>query len=241
MSRFFRRIGVTLKKRPSSHASGTALQHKSPTVNANGEPIRGSSTPGGWSSIDRNLDQDQYDPPTRLGAPGEAPRRQGPARAEWKTATFLAALRNDRIDAPAACSTGPSTASASSDVEQFRADAQAGRRRDPRQSRLPQGKCGAEGDPGCRSPPRVPAEILPPTPPTPSSRSSPSSKRPLLRKAGGANLPSDPSRGLRRNPRPIPARRMRRIPQERRIRVDPKAGRSGRTLEHLIVELCFNI
>jgi transposase len=48
MSRFFRRIGVTVKKRPLSHASRIA-----PTsiVTANdGEPIRGSSTPGGWSS-----------------------------------------------------------------------------------------------------------------------------------------------------------------------------------------------
>src|ERR1700722_15262100 len=42
-----------------------------------------------------------------------------------------------------------------------RADAEAGRRRDPRQSRLPQGKGGAQGDPGGRSPPRLPAEILP--------------------------------------------------------------------------------
>ena len=34
-------------------------------------------------------------------------------------------------------------------------------RRSPRQSRLPQGKGGAEGHPGCRSPPRLPAQILP--------------------------------------------------------------------------------
>jgi hypothetical protein len=42
----------------------------------------------------------------------------------------------------------------------------------------------------------------------------------LLRKVG-AKLPSH-LRRLRRNPRSIPARRMRRIPQERRIRVNPK-------------------
>jgi hypothetical protein len=42
-----------------------------------------------------------------------------------------------------------------------RSDPRARRRRDPRQSRLPQGKGGAQGDPGCRSPPRLPAEILP--------------------------------------------------------------------------------
>ena len=44
-------------------------------------------------------------------------------------------------------------------------------------------------------------------------------------KGRGANLRSD-LRRLRQNPRPVPARRMRRIPQERRIRVDPKTGRS---------------
>jgi transposase len=48
MSRFFRRIGVTVKKRPLSHASRIA-QTSAATAN-DGEPIRGSSTPGGWSS-----------------------------------------------------------------------------------------------------------------------------------------------------------------------------------------------
>src|SRR5579871_2689046 len=38
-----------------------------------------------------------------------------------------------------------------------RADAEARRRRDPRQPRIAQGKGGAEGNPGCRRPPRVPA------------------------------------------------------------------------------------
>jgi transposase len=47
----------------------------------------------------RNLDEDQYDPASRLGAKRRAPRRQVP-QGKWKTATFLAALRNDRIDAP---------------------------------------------------------------------------------------------------------------------------------------------
>src|SRR5271169_3774763 len=42
-----------------------------------------------------------------------------------------------------------------------RPDPQAGRRCDPRQSRLPQGQGGAEGHPSCRSPPRLPAQILP--------------------------------------------------------------------------------
>ena len=51
MSRFFRRIGVTLKKRPWSRASRIA-----PTSAAtadDGEPIRASSIPGDWSSSTR--------------------------------------------------------------------------------------------------------------------------------------------------------------------------------------------
>src|SRR4029077_18650041 len=47
----------------------------------------------------RDLDENQHDPSARLGAKGRAARRQGP-HAHWKTATFLAALRNDRIEAP---------------------------------------------------------------------------------------------------------------------------------------------
>jgi transposase len=45
------------------------------------------------------LDQDQYDPPARLGAKGERLVDKAP-QGKWKTATFRAALRNDRIDAP---------------------------------------------------------------------------------------------------------------------------------------------
>ena len=45
----------------------------------------------------RNLDEDQYDPPARLGAKGRAARRQGPAR-QVEDRDFPAALRNDRID-----------------------------------------------------------------------------------------------------------------------------------------------
>ena len=48
MSRFFRRIGVTVKKRPSSRASRIA-QTSAATAN-DGEPIRASSIPGDWSS-----------------------------------------------------------------------------------------------------------------------------------------------------------------------------------------------
>ena len=72
-----------------------------------GEPIRASSIPGDWFSSTRPsgqargqaLDQDQHDPLARLGAEGRAPCRNVP-HGRWKTATFLAALRNDRIEAP---------------------------------------------------------------------------------------------------------------------------------------------
>ncbi len=84
MSRFFRRIGVTVKKRPLSHASRIA---RTSVATANdGDSIRGSSIPGDWSSSmkpppsrGQALDEDQHDPPARLGAKGPAPRRQGPA------------------------------------------------------------------------------------------------------------------------------------------------------------------
>ena len=51
MSRFFRRIGVTVKKRPWSRASRIA-QTSAVTAN-DGELIRGSSIPGDWSSSTR--------------------------------------------------------------------------------------------------------------------------------------------------------------------------------------------
>ena len=70
-----------------------------------GGPIRGSSTLGGWSSSTKPplsrgqaLDQDQYDRPTH-STTGPAALDKVP-QGKWKTATFLAALRNDRIDAP---------------------------------------------------------------------------------------------------------------------------------------------
>ena len=51
MSRFFRRIGVTVKKRPSSHASRIA---RTSVATANdGGPIRALSIPGDWCSSTR--------------------------------------------------------------------------------------------------------------------------------------------------------------------------------------------
>jgi transposase len=49
MSRFFRKIGVTFKKRPSSRASRIALT--SAAIARVGAPIRGSSIPGVSSSL----------------------------------------------------------------------------------------------------------------------------------------------------------------------------------------------
>ena len=51
MSRFFRRIGVTLKKRPSSRASRIARTQTA--IGRAGEPIKASSTPSAWSSSTR--------------------------------------------------------------------------------------------------------------------------------------------------------------------------------------------
>ena len=59
------------------------------------------------------------------------------AHGKWKTATFLAALRNDRIDAPCLFDGPINGERFHAYVEQFLvADAEARRRRDPRQSRL---------------------------------------------------------------------------------------------------------
>src|SRR5271169_7248447 len=48
MSRFFRRIGVTLKKRPSSRASKIARTQTA--IGRAGEPIKAASIPRAWSS-----------------------------------------------------------------------------------------------------------------------------------------------------------------------------------------------
>src|SRR5271169_2617638 len=76
MSRFFRLIGVTLKKRRSSPASGIA--RTSAGIARAGEPIRAASIPRAWSSSMRPsgqargqaLGQNQHDAPPWLGAEG---------------------------------------------------------------------------------------------------------------------------------------------------------------------------
>ena len=129
----------------------------------------------------------------------------------WKTATFLAALRNDRIEAPCLFDRPVDGERFHAYVEQFLVPrpSEAGRRRDPRQSRLPQGKGGAQGDPEISEPAwSFPAEILPrPQPPGAGLRQVQNSAA----KGGSAKLRGD-LRRLRQNPCPVPARRMRRIP-----------------------------
>jgi hypothetical protein len=79
----------------------------------------------------------------------------------WKTATFLAALRNDCIDAPCLFDGPINGERFRAYVEQFLApNPQTGRRRDSRQPRISQRKGRAARDPGHRSPPRVSAQIL---------------------------------------------------------------------------------
>ena len=81
-------------------------------------------------------------------------------QGKWKTATFLAALRNDRIDAPCLFDGPINGERFHAYVEQFLVPTLK-----PGDvvilDNLGSHKGGAEGDPGCRSPPRVPAEILP--------------------------------------------------------------------------------
>ena len=82
-------------------------------------------------------------------------------QGKWKTATFLAALRNDRIDAPCLFDRPINGERFRTYVEQFLvptlkpADAVILDNLGPHK-----GKSGAQGHPSCRSPPRVPAEIL---------------------------------------------------------------------------------
>ena len=149
----------------------------------------------------------------------------------WKTATFLAALRNDRIDAPCLFD-GPING------ERFHAYVE--------QFLVPTLKPGdvvildnlgshkgkavrkAIRDVGAR------LVFLPKYSPDLNPIEQVFAKfKTLLRKAGARSYEAI-CRRLRRNPRPIPARRMRRIRQKRRIRVDPKAGRSS---SKLVVEL----
>ena len=188
MSRFFCKIGVTFKKRPVGREQdrpGTSVA----TAN-DGETIRAASIPGDQPPIDETWTKTNM---TRLR--GWAPKGRAPLvdkvpQGKWKTATFLAvfamtasmrpAVRrpDQRRTLPRLCRAVP------------RPDPQAGRRCDPRQSRLPQGEGGAEGHPSLAA--RLFNFFCPSTPPTStrSSRSSPSSATSAA-KGRSAKLPGD--------------------------------------------------
>ena len=140
----------------------------------------------------------------------------------WKTATFLAALRNDRIDAPCLFDGPINGERFRAYVEQFLAPTlKPGDVVILDNLGSHKGKAVRQGDPSCRGAPRLPAEILPRPQP---NRAGLRQVQDPAAKGRGAKLRSH-LRRLRRNPRSIPARRMRRIHQERRIRVKPNAGR----------------
>ena len=141
-------------------------------------------------------------------------------QGKWKTATFLAALRNDRIDAPCLFD-GPING------ERFRAYVE--------QFLVPTLKpgdavildnLGSHKGKGVRKAIRaVGARLvfLPKYSPDLNPIEQVCAKfKNSAAKGRSAKLPGD-LRRKRRNPRPVPARRMRRIPQERRIRVKPNA------------------
>jgi len=96
VSRFFRRLGVTLKK-DAHRARAGSCGHNAPQ-SALAKPPKARRYFAARLHR-RDLDQDQHDTALRLGPARRAPRRQDP-EGKWKTATFLAALRNDRIEAP---------------------------------------------------------------------------------------------------------------------------------------------
>ena len=216
MSRFFRRIGVTAKK-TSSHASRIAWTSVA-TAN-DGEPIR----PTPWAlASSTTRDQDQYDPPARLAGGEQAARRQGPAAREDRDFPRRIAQRPHRCAPPVRrahqqralprlCRTGP------------RADAEAGRRRGPWSTSAPtkERRCGK----AIRAARLVFLPKYSPDPTNSTSR-SPAQFKTLLRKAEARSYEAISDACGKILAQYLPAE-MRRIPQERRIRVDPKAARSS--------------
>ena len=110
MSRFFRRIGVTFKKKTL-----VAYERDRPDISRHRKRWRtyqGLIDPRRLVFIDETWTKTNM---TRLR--GWAPRGERLVdkvpQGKWKTATFLAALRNDRIDAPCLFDGPNATASAS--------------------------------------------------------------------------------------------------------------------------------
>ena len=95
MSRFFRRIGVTVKKRPlcASRIARTSVAHRK-----RWRTYQGLIDPGRLVFIDETWTKTNMTRCAALKLSGELVDKV--PQGKWKTATFLAALRNDRIDAP---------------------------------------------------------------------------------------------------------------------------------------------
>ena len=93
---FFAREGITFKKRACTPASRTAPT--SPAGATGGRNIRAGLIPSA-GLYRRDLGQDQHDPAAWALPPRHPPGRKVP-QARWRTLTFLAALRCDRIAAP---------------------------------------------------------------------------------------------------------------------------------------------
>ena len=95
--RFFQHQGITFKKNAARQRTRSRRHRPPPRTRWKTHQRRLDPAPGIHR---RDLGQDQYDPPARALPPRRAPGRQGAARPLANTATFLAALRHDRITAP---------------------------------------------------------------------------------------------------------------------------------------------
>ena len=139
-------------------------------------------------------------------------------QGKWKTATFLAALRNDRIDAPCLFDGPINGERFHAYVEQFLAPTlKAGDVVILDNLGSHKGKAARKAirDVGAR------LVFLPKYSPDLNPIEQVFAKSKLCCERPGREATGD-LRRLRQNPRPVPARRMRRIPQEPTIRIDPK-------------------
>ena len=166
------------------------------------------------------MDEEQHDPPARLNAKGERLVDKVPQNPQWKAMTFLAALRNDRIDAPCLFD-GP--ISGQTPPRLCRTASQAGAETRRRHESSTISAPTREKRYARRSGMSEPPHPLPKYPRNLNPIEQVFAKfKTLLRKAE-ARTHKAISACLREKSSPIIHRRMRRIPQERRIRVDPKA------------------
>ena len=165
------------------------------------------------------VDEDQYDPPARLGEQGESASSTRSRRANGRPRLSSPPCATTASTRPAR-STGPSTASASTPMSNSSLS-----RRSSRATSILDNLGSHKGKAVRKAIRDVGARLVfPNTRPTSirSSRSSPSSR--LCCEKPKPEHTLSPTQAQPSSP--IPARRMRRLCEERRIRVDPKAGRS---------------